>query len=88
MSTGISAEHSTIEIPTKISHLINEVSSFKAILKDQKENKATAAMASKVIKDLMVEVTGLSKVNVNITVVRCFFVFSPDDFSFSFFFFF
>jgi len=75
VSTGISAEHSNVETPFGTSHLINESYSFRVILKDKKGNEATAAMMTKAIKGLMVEVTGPSQVNVNITTAHCWFVF-------------
>ena len=68
MSTGISAEHSIVEMLTGSNHhQMNQVYSFKVVLVDKKGNKVSSEMMRKSIKGLAVEVTGPSKVKVSTT---------------------
>jgi len=65
IATGISAEQSTIEIPTGNKSQTDQVYSFKVILVDKKGNKASKEVVNKAVKGLGVEVTGPSKVKVD-----------------------
>ena len=62
LAKDFSLEQSIIEIPTRITHQIHEVYSFKVILVDKKGNELPSAR-----KGLVVEVTGPSTVKVCFT---------------------
>jgi len=66
VTTGISAEQSTIETPqTRNNSYADQSYSFKVILVDKKGNKASKEVVNKVAKGLAVEVAGPSKVKVH-----------------------
>ena len=66
VATGISAEQSSIETPqTRSNSQINQAYSFKVILVDKKGNKLSKEVVNKVVKGLVAEVAGPSKVKVH-----------------------
>jgi len=60
VDTGIAAEESIIEITMEANFFIQKSYSFKVLLVDKKGKKATPAMMKHAVKNLAVQVTGLS----------------------------